>query len=79
MQAYTTRTGTVLDAVQITHETFSALHPNPEHIIGVLYSSAAEFAELPDGKVAELGDWIISVEGSLFVVEDDLFHLIFDV
>ena len=72
------RTETV-QAVQITFSTFDAPHPNPEHIIGVIYdprtlSAVVRINEHGDVARASLGDWIVTdADGLRYVLSNDSF------
>ena len=61
----------IIEAVQITEETFNAPHPNEEHLRGVQYDPKRKTATvLPPfnvHRVACLGDWIVRKDGKLFV------------
>jgi len=67
----------VIDAVQVTDATFDAPHPNPEHIVGVVYDpvNRCAFIETLEGKMrADMGDWIIrGVKGELYTCKPDIF------
>lgn len=67
----------VIEAVQLTEETFSAPHPNPEHIVGVIYdpqTKTAQIQTLEGVMTASLGDWIITgVNGELYPCKPDIF------
>ena len=61
----------IIEAVQITEETFSAAHPNEEHLRDVLYDPKRKTATvLPpcnEHRIACIGDWIVRKDGKLFV------------
>ena len=67
----------VIDAVQITDETFDASHPNHEHIPGIVYNpeSKCAFIKTLEGLMrAEIGDWIITgVNGEHYPCKPDIF------
>jgi hypothetical protein len=68
----------VIQAVQITEETFSAPHPNPEHIIGLTYDPVqkAVWIQTLEGTMrGDLGDWIIKgVNGEYYPCKNDIFE-----
>jgi hypothetical protein len=67
----------VIEAVQVTRETFDAPHPNPEHIKGLQYDpvNRAVFIKTLEGVMrAELGDWIITgIKGEHYPCKPDIF------
>lgn len=67
----------VIVAVQVTDSTFDAPHPNPEHIVGVLYDPQERCAYIDtlEGRMrADIGDWIIrGVKGELYPCKPDIF------
>lgn len=68
----------VIEAIQITDETFDAPHPSPEHIQGVLYdpvSRTVRIETLEGVMTGRLGDWVITgVNGELYPCKDDIFR-----
>ena len=68
----------VVEAVQITHSTFDAPHPNPEHVIGVIYDPRKRqviFETIKGKPVGKLGDWIVrGAKGELCPVKDNVFR-----
>lgn len=53
----------VIEAVQITDQTFDAPHPNDEHVPGVVYDPVQRcvFIETLEGVMrGDVGDWIIT-------------------
>lgn len=68
----------VVEAVQITETTFNAPHPNPEHVIGVIYDPLKCQVEIPTLEgvmIGNLGDWIIrGVNGELYPCKPDIFE-----
>ena len=72
----------VIEAVQITDQTFDAPNPNPEHIIGVLYDPAkrqAHIETLEGTMTASVGDWIIrGVKGELYPCKPDIFEATYE-
>jgi len=72
----------VIEAVQITDATFDQPHPNPEHIVGVLYdpTERCAFIDTLEGRMrADLGDWIIrGVKGELYPCKPDIFALTYE-
>lgn len=67
----------IIEAVQITSQTFDAPHPNPEHISGVIYCPAEREVRIPtlEGVMTgKLGDWIITgVKGERYPCKPDIF------
>ena len=49
----------VIEAVQITNDTFDAKHPNPEHVEGVLYDPVRRcvFIETLEGEMRGESRW----------------------
>ena len=72
----------VIEAVQITNDTFDAKHPNPEHVEGVLYDPVRRcvFIETLEGEMrGDLGDWIITgVKGERYPCKPDIFEATYD-
>jgi hypothetical protein len=72
----------VIEAVQITNATFDAPHPNPEHLVGVLYDpiNRCVFIETLEGTMrGNLGDWIArGVEGELYPVKASIFPQLYE-
>lgn len=72
----------VIEAVQITNNTFDAEHPNPEHITGVIYDPRERcvFIDTMEGRMrGDLGDWIIrGVKGELYPCKPDIFAALYD-
>jgi hypothetical protein len=68
----------IVEAVQITDDTFDAPHPNPERVVGVLYDAGLRQAlvrMLHGQRVARLGDWIVRrPDGTLSVMRGDEFR-----
>lgn len=67
----------VIEAVQITDQTFDAPHPNPEHIPGIIYDPAQRcvFIETLEGTHrGDIWDWIITgVKGEHYPCKPDIF------
>ena len=67
----------VIEAVQITDATFDAPHPNPEHIVGLVYNPVLRTVRIPtlEGEmIGSLGDWIITgVKGEHYPCKPDIF------
>jgi len=67
----------VIEAVQITTRTFTDDHPNPQHVIGVLYDPitfTAEVETLEGTMTGRLGDWIITgVNDEKYFCKPDIF------
>ena len=72
----------VIQAVQITQDTFDATHPNPEHVRGVIYNPIDRTVEIKtlEGMMrAGIGDWIIKgVKGEIYPCKDDIFRMTYD-
>lgn len=72
----------VIEATQITANTFDAPHPNPEHIIGVIYDPERRcaFIDTLEGRMrANIGDWIIhGVKGELYPCKPDIFEATYE-
>lgn len=68
----------VIEAVQITGAMFDDSHPNPEHIIGLIYNPRHKNVTIPtlEGVMrGEVGDWIIKgVNGELYPCKNDIFQ-----
>lgn len=68
-------------AIQITHSTFDNPHPNPEHLIGVIYDPVAKTATVQKqaGTVTGfLGDWLVWDGEGLIVVAGDAFADVYE-
>lgn len=67
-----------VNAVQITKATFTEPHPNPEHVVGVLYDPVLEQATMTTNHgvaVAQVGDWIITNStGESYPCQADIFE-----
>lgn len=72
----------VINAVQITNETFDAPHPNDDHIPGLIYDPVkrqVEIKTLEGTMIGNLGDWIIKgVNGELYPCKPDIFEKTYD-
>ena len=72
----------VIEAVQVTDSTFDAPHPNPEHILGVVYNPnerCAYIQTLEGAMRADMGDWIIrGVKNELYPCKPDIFAQLYD-
>jgi len=68
----------IIDAVQLTEEHFMGEHPNPIHIIGIVYDPAERCAYIKtlEGRMrADIGDWIITgVKGERYPCKPDIFE-----
>ncbi|WP_407155148.1 hypothetical protein [Bradyrhizobium sp. STM 3557] len=78
----TYRSGTVIvEAVQITDDTFDAPHPNPELVIGVIYDPIQRNARIETKtgtQIANIGDWIVKApSGRLYCLGSDAFATFF--
>lgn len=69
-------------AVQITASTFDAGHPNPEHVVGVIYDprDRCAYIDTREGRMrADMNDWIIrGVKGELYPCKPDIFELTYE-
>lgn len=67
----------VIEAVQITDDTFDLEHPNPGHVSGVVYNPGERTVTIPtlEGEMTgRVGDWIIrGVKGELYPCKPDIF------
>jgi len=69
----------VIEAVQVTKETFTGPHPNPEHLAGrgILYDPMDKVVRIEtyEGlRVARIGDWIITgVKDEKYPCKPDIF------
>jgi hypothetical protein len=72
----------VIEAVQVTDATFDAPHPNPEHLVGVVYDPkrrCAFITTLEGTMRADLGDWIIrGVKNELYPCKPDVFEATYE-
>ena len=72
----------IVHAVQITEETFSRPHPNPDHVPGVMYNPITKTAEVFTGggqRTLDIGDWIVDfAPGDRRVFTDDAFRRNYD-
>ena len=72
----------VIEAVQITDETFDNPHPNPDHVIGVIYdpiTRTASVETLEGVMTGNMGDWIITgVKGEHYFCKPDIFALTYE-
>lgn len=68
----------IIEAVQITEDTFDAPHPNAEHVIGVEYDPVERcvYIDTLEGRMrGNVGDWIIrGVKGELYPCKADIFE-----
>lgn len=49
----------VVRALKITEELFTDPHPNPRHIPGWVYNPGLRLVELPNRKIAKVGNWVV--------------------
>lgn len=67
----------VIEAVQITNDTFDGEHPNPDHIPGITYDPKLRcvWVHTMEGTMrGDLNDWIIrGVKGELYPCKPDIF------
>lgn len=72
----------VIEAVQVTEETFSAPHPNPEHLIGPVYDPLLKrvyITTLEGLMTAAIGDWIIiGIRGEMYPCKDEIFRATYE-
>jgi hypothetical protein len=72
----------VIEAVQLTESTYTADHPNPEHVIGVLYdprTMTAQVETLEGTMTGNLGDWLITgVAGEHYFCKPDIFETTYE-
>lgn len=72
----------IIEAVQLTENTFSDSHPNPEHVIGVLYdpvNKTASVETLEGVMTGNLKDWLITgVKGEHYFCKDDIFRMTYE-
>lgn len=72
----------VIEAVQITERTFSDPHPNPEHVVGVVYDPVKKVVRihtLEGVMVGRIGDWIIrGIKGELYPCKPDIFDITYE-
>ena len=68
----------VIEAIQITEETFSRPHPHPEHILGLVYDpmkKEVRIKTLEGMMIGNIGDWIIKgVNGEFYPCKPDIFE-----
>jgi hypothetical protein len=68
----------IVEAVQVTNSTFDILHPNPEHIPGLIYDPLRRVVLLETWhgtETAALGDWIVrGAKGQLYLCKADVFE-----
>jgi hypothetical protein len=72
----------VVDAVQITNDTFDGPHPNPEHIKRVVYDPVDRCVDIPTLEgimTGRMGDWIVTgVKGEVYPVKNDIFEATYE-
>lgn len=72
----------VIEAVQITTDTFKYDHPNPAHIRGVVYDpvNLCVYVKTLEGEMrGDITDWIIrGVKGELYPCKDEIFRATYD-
>jgi len=72
----------IIEAVQITNDTFDAPHPNSEHVIGVLYDPVDRCVRIRtlEGEMrGDIGDWIIiGVKGEVYPCKPDIFEATYE-
>lgn len=73
---------TIIEAIQVTTETFTGPHPNPEHLVGPTYDPDRRIVHITTHEgivVAKIGDWIIKgVEGEIYPCKDSIFKNTYD-
>jgi len=72
----------VIEAVQITEDSFDKPHPNPEHIPGLIYVPTSRTVVVPTlegNMIASVGDWIITgVKGERYSCKDEIFRMTYE-
>lgn len=72
----------VIEAVQITDNTFDAPHPNPEHVEGVVYNPVnrnVHIRTLEGVMIGNIGDWIITgIKGEKYPCKPDIFDATYE-
>lgn len=72
----------VIEAVELTAESFDRDHPNDLHIVGVVYDPVQRCALMQtlEGEMrADIGDWIIrGIRGELYPCKPDIFHATYE-
>lgn len=72
----------VIDAVQITEDTFAAPHPNKDHVVGIVYDPVlkeARIRTLEGVMTGNLGDWIIcGIKGEFYPCKSDIFEATYE-
>lgn len=72
----------VIEAVQITNDTFDHPHSNPNHLFAVVYDPVQRcvFINTMEGRMrGDLGDWIIcGVKGELYPCKPDIFDATYE-
>jgi hypothetical protein len=68
----------VIEAFQITDETFNGDHPNKDHIEGIIYDPKNKEVQIitpKDTMIGNIGDWIIrGVEQELYICPKTVFE-----
>ena len=73
----------LVDAIEITHETFHVPHPSPLHIPGVIYDPRTRTAKVKDREGPHLegaiGDWLVrDANGTLSFWPAETFEATYD-
>lgn len=72
----------VIEAIQITMDTFKYDHPHPDHVRGVVYDpvNLCVYVKTLEGEMqGNLTDWIIrGVKGELYPCKDEIFRATYD-
>jgi hypothetical protein len=72
----------VIEAIQLTDSAFDGPHPNPEHVVGVIYDpfTRRAYIDTLEGQMnAQVGDYIIrGVTGELYPCKPDIFAATYD-
>ena len=71
-----------VEAVQITHEWFTAAHPNPLHPVGLTMHPQERTVECETATgivLGQIGDWIVTgINGERYPVKPDIFELTYE-
>lgn len=72
----------LIEATQLRASAFDNAHPNPEHIVGVIYDPVQRcaFIKTLEGTMrADIGDWIITgVMGEMYPCKPDIFAMTYE-
>jgi len=70
----------IVEAVQVTEEWFTDVHPNPLHPIGVTLNTTVKVVSVPGlthTAVAKMGDWIV-LSKVRYVIKDEKFKELYE-